>query len=455
MRALRLAQVCLLLFVTFLLPRPLTAQSIYGQISGRVKAITGTPISAAVVNVTSVQTGANARATSDSDGYFTIGNLTPDLYQIDVQADGFQHVRDTTQVSADSTTTVNSALPPGDGPTVVAQSANASGTVLKLDRTDVSVHIDSRAIEDLPLLDRNLTYLQLLVPGASPGRLFIPPNQDPQNGQPVNVNGQHFSGTAFQLDGTETRDPLEGVAVINPTLDSVGEMKVTTQGYAAEFGQATAGVVTVQTRGGSNAWHGDGFGFRRTGFGQADDPFSPGGVPPTKYIIFGGSVGGPIIKNKLFLFGDYQGIRSSLGTNRLLSVPPLSVLTSCVGPNGDVVAHPNCDLSAYTPYISGTLVDPYHQQFSFPVYGQLVPCNQIPNAPNAAVSNVTSQAVSLLGLLPAPNNIPTDPNCAPAAGAEAVCNNYVASGQEVFSGEQFDIRTDYNASSRLPSLRPL
>ena len=441
MKALRLAQVCLLLFVTFLLPRPLTAQSIYGQISGRLTAITGTPISAAVVSVTSVQTGANARATSDSDGYFTISNLTPDVYQVDVQAGGFKRVGGITQVSADSTTALNSALPPGDGPTVLTQSP---GGILKLDRTDVSVHFDSQTIEDVPLLDRNLTHLQLLVPGASPGKLFIPPNQNPQNGQPVNINGQHFSGTAFQLDGTETRDPLEGIVVINPTLDSVGEMKVTTQGYAAEFGEATAGVVTIQTKGGSNIWHGDAFGFRRTGFGQADDPFSPGGVPPTKYNIFGGSFGGPIIGHKLFIFSDYQGTRSSQGANLLLSVPSQNVRSTCLGQG----ASGFCDLSDYRKFI--TCLDPTTQtQCLTDSEGNYFNGYQIPNSGGVYIDDhVSNQSVAVLALVPQPNQLPTNPDCGTTL-ADSVCNNYLATGQEVFHGDQVDIRTDYDARSSL------
>jgi len=399
--------------------------------------------------VTAAQTGARARTKTDAGGYFTISNLTPDLYEIDVEADGFKRVQGTVAVSADSTATVNSTLQAGD-PRSASATTPASSSALKLDRTDVSTLFDSQSVADLPLLDRNVTNLQLLVPGATRGQLSIPSNQNPQNGQPVNINGQHFSGSAFQLDGTENRDPLEGIAVINPTLDSVGEMKVTTQGYNAEFGQATAGVVTIQTRGGSNAWHGDGFGFRRTGFGESQDPFAPPGIPPSKYNIFGGSIGGPIAKNKLFVFGDYQGTRSSQGTSLLLSVPPASVQKTCLGPAGSGTQM-YCDLSDYSSILGGaTLHD--NEGNPFPTINKAP--NQIPNSPKNAVKGdpdgfVSSQAAALLALFPAPTpNLPTNPNCVGSMG-DALCDNYLASGQEVFSADQFDIRTDYNASSRL------
>jgi Carboxypeptidase regulatory-like domain/TonB dependent receptor len=441
LRRARFVSAVFLLVAPFFTTRPLAAQSVYGMVWGRLTAVAGTPVSGALVTVTAAQTEARNKAWTDAGGYFTISNLTPDLYQVEVQADGFKRVQGTVAVSADSTATVNSTLQPGD-PNVGAASTAASASALKLDRTDVSTQFDLRSVEDLPLLDLNVTRLQLLVPGAAAGKLFIPSSENPQNGTPVNVNGQHFSGSAFQLDGTESRDPLEGIVVINPTLDSVGEMKITTQGYNAEFGQSTAGVVTIQTRTGSNAWHGDGFGFRRTGFGQTQDPFSPPGIAPTKYNIFGGSIGGPIARNRLFVFGDYQGTRSSQGTNLLLSVPSQNVLNTCLGATKGAPA--NCDLSDYSKFIAGTLTDNEGNPF---------PGNQIPNFPNKVSPDhfVSNQAAAVLALLAShpPNHLPTDSTCAVSNLANSVCNNYLVSGQNVFSADQFDVRSDYYASSRL------
>ena len=444
------------LFASCFMARPLAAQSVYGVVWGRLTAATGTPVSLAEVTVTSVQTGAGARTKTDAGGYFTISNLTPDLYQIDVVAEGFKRVHGTVLVSVDATATVDATLQAGD-PTALAAPTAASGSVLQLDRTDVSTQFDSISVGELPLLDQNLTELQLLVPGASLGKLFIPAEQNPQNGQPTNINGQHFSGTAFQLDGTENRDALEGTIVINPSLDSVAELKVTTQGYNAEFGEATAGVVTVQTKSGSNSWHGDGFGFRRTGFGQSENPFDPAGVPPSKHNIFGASFGGPIAKNKLFFFSDYQGIRSSQGSNLLLNVPPQSVRNTCLGPAGSSMEQ-YCDLSDYSTILGGaTLTDQEGTSFltiTTPT-NQKLP-NQIPNSSTNKLNNnndpdgyVSSQAAALIKLFPEPNpNLPIDSSCIGSYG-DALCNNYLVSGQELFSADEFDVRTDYNASSRL------
>ena len=143
------------------------------------------------------------------------------------------------------------------------------------------------------------------------------------------VNGQHFSGTSYQLDGTDNRDPILGIIVINPTLESIGETKITSQNYDAEFGQAAAGVVSVQTKSGANTFHGSAFEFYQSDAFQSRNPFTQAQrnaltgkfLPDTKKNQFGGSLGGPIVENKLFFFGDYQGTRNNDGGSRLLTVP--------------------------------------------------------------------------------------------------------------------------------------
>ena len=427
--SLRIIRLLLALALTFL-ASPLNAQSVYGQVWGHLISASGAPVPGAAVSLISVATGVRVATKSDARGNITISNLAADLYQIEVRADGYKTVQGIIAVNADSIAKIDASLEAGD-PNTFSQKSEAGVSVLKLDRTDVATLFDARALSNLPILDRNLTVFQLLVPSASKGQLFIP-KQNPQGGVPVNLNGQHFSGSSFQLDGTESRDPLEGIVVINQTLGSVQEMKVTTQGYNAEFGQATAGVVTLQTRSGSNTWHGETFGYRRTGWGESVNPFAPAGVPPSKHGMFGGSLGGPIVKNKLFVFGDYEGTRVSQGANVLVNVPSENVLRTCLGSAGAVDSF--CDLSEYSSFIFGTLHDDNQHG------GNPFPGNQIPNA------RVSDQAVALLALLPPSNFTSPDPRC---GGGATVCDNYLASGAEIFTADRFDVRSDYNSSSAL------
>jgi hypothetical protein len=235
------------------------------------------------------------------------------------------------RVYADQAVRVDAQLQVGGAQETVNVSAEEI-PIVKTDRADVATTFSQIEVEHLPLLDRNFTSLELLTPGAIKLPWQHAQAENPQGGIQIMVNGQHFSGTSYQLDGTDNRDPLLGLIVINPTLESVTQAKVTTQNYDAEFGQALAGVVTVQTKSGTNNFHGRAFEFRRTGWGQARNPFTQPPdrpLPPIKWNQFGGSIGGPIVSKRLFFFSDYQGTRRSNGTSLRLNVPTALARSTC------------------------------------------------------------------------------------------------------------------------------
>ena len=130
-------------------------------------------------------------------------------------------------------------------------------------------------MQDLPTYNRNFTDFVLLSPGTQKLTGWShAATENPQGSQQTFVNGQHFSGTNYELDGTDNQDPILGIIVINPNLDAVTEAKVALQQYDAEMGKAVAGYVTAQTKSGSNDFHGSAFWFRRTDANQARDPFT-------------------------------------------------------------------------------------------------------------------------------------------------------------------------------------
>src|SRR5260221_2014360 len=193
------------------------------------------------------------------------------------------------------------------------------------------------------------------------------------------VNGQTFSGTGWQLDGTDNRDVILGIVVVNSTLESIGESKITSQNYDAEFGQAVAGVVSVQTKSGTNAFHGSAFEFAQRDRFQARNPFNQPEstpLPKTKKDQFGAALGGPIQKNKWFFFGDYQGSRNTVGGSKLLTVP--------------TAAARNGDLSAYGTNIFDPLTGNPANRTQFP--GNVIPANRL-----------SPQSQAILRLLPLPN----------------------------------------------------
>src|SRR5947209_5216110 len=292
------------------------AQAVYGSILGTVTDQQGSAVAGAKVTVTSIAKGTIDETTTNADGNYTVSHLIPDVYNVHIEATGFKSYDvKGIQVSADTAAKVDGKMDVGS----ISQSIEVTGEIpqLKTDRSDVSITFNEKYATQLPLLNRNFTNFELLSPGTQ--KLVgwsHAATENPQGGQQIFVNGQHFSGTAFELDGTDNQDPILGIIVVNPNLDAIGETKIALQDYDAESGKATAGVVKVQTKSGSNDYHGSGFYFYRGSDQQARDPFAnkPGvSLPPPTWKQYGGSVGGPIIKNKLFFLGDYQGTKQQQG----------------------------------------------------------------------------------------------------------------------------------------------
>jgi Carboxypeptidase regulatory-like domain/TonB dependent receptor len=413
-----LVLVLVILSVCALAPAPACAQAVYGSIFGTITDQSGAAVVGAKLKVTSVQKQIRFATTSNRAGNYSLTHLIPDLYDVRSEAPGFKIVESTSiPVYADQATRLDVHLQVGGTEEKVTVSAEDI-PLMKTDRSDVATTFGEKEVKSLPLFNRNFTSLELLTPGTSQFGWQHASAENPQGGIQIMVNGQHFSGTSFQLDGTDNRDPVLGIIVINPTLESVTQTKVTTQNYDAEFGQALAGVVTVQTKSGTNDFHGSAFEFRRTGWGQARNPFTQPPdlpLPATKWNQFGGSLGGPLIKNRLFFFGDYQGTRRSNGVSARLNVPTALVRSTCLEP-----AVPLCDLSEYPELIFD------------PASGNQFTNNQLPR------DRISSQAVNLLKLLPGPN-----------VSEAGISQNFITSGTEQFDDDDFNIRIDHNASEKL------
>src|SRR3989441_6872898 len=277
-----------------------SAQAIYGSVFGTVTDPQGHAIAGARVTVTSVAKGLSTETTTNESGNYTVTHLIPDAYRVKFEAAGFKSYDvPSVQVSADAAVRLDPQLQVG----AVTQSVEVTSEVpqLKTDRADVAIEFNEKYVENLPILNRNFTNFELLSPGTQ--KLVgwsHAATENPQGGQQIFVNGQHFSGTAFELDGTDNQDPILGIIVVNPNLDAIQESKIALQNYDAEFGKAVAGVVTVQTKSGTYEIHGSGFWFRRSDAQQARDPFTqykPDAVtgrllPTARWNQFGGSVGG-------------------------------------------------------------------------------------------------------------------------------------------------------------------
>jgi len=297
----------------------LLAQSV-SQISGTVKDASGLGIPGAEVTVTQTDTGVTRTAQSDANGIFSLPSLPLGPYRMEVKKEGFStYVQSGIVLQVDTAPTIDPVMRVG----AVSESVQveASAAMVETHSTGVGQVVNSQQVLEMPLNGREITQLITLAGAAntvqygygqapSSGNLISSKNYP--NEALVSVAGGMLNGTTYLLDGGTHNDVFNNLNLPLPFPDAVQEFKVETSALPAEYGQHSAGAVNVVSRSGSNEFHGDAFEFVRNGDFNARDFFAPVG-DNLKRNQFGGTVGGPIKKNKLFFFLGYQGtlIRSA------------------------------------------------------------------------------------------------------------------------------------------------
>lgn len=399
-------------------------QAVYGGIVGTVMDAQGAAVPQARVTITDVGKGVSTVTQTNESGNYNQGHLIVGVYEVKVEASGFQtFIQKNVSVSVDSTTQVNANLTVGNVGEVV--NVNAEAPLLKTEKADISDTVTTKAVQELPVLGRDMSKIYFLVPGVQASGTTAASEQ-PHDIYRPNIGGQYWGGISFQLDGTDNRDSVLGEPIITPNFDAVSELKITTTAYDAEFGQASQAIISAQTKSGSNQLHGSAFWYRRDQHGAARDPFAQARplagttntfIPPTLWNQFGGSLGLPIQKDKTFVFMDYQGSRQKNGGSLLTRVPTQAER------NGDLSG---LGVNVYDP-CNGTdcNINPANRtQFA----GNVIPTNRI-----------SPQAANLLKLLPLPN----------VSGVSGATPNYAASGTGILQSDAFDVRVDRYETQKL------
>jgi hypothetical protein len=433
------------------------AQAVFGQILGTVTDPTGAAIPNATITVTDVAKGTSVSITSNAAGEFTVQHLIPDSYDVKVSATGFKgYETKGLQVYADSSPNITAVLGVGTSDQVVEVNADTVPQ-LKTDRADVATTYSAQELTELPIPDHNFTNLQLLLPGAVQLGWAHAASENPQGSKQIQIDGQAFGGVNYTLDGTDNQDAILGIIVINPNSESMSEAKIATQNFDAEFGKAVASVQTVQTKSGTNKFHGSLFDNRESNANLARDPFTgwnsstnkPVPYPSGLKNQFGGSIGGPIIKDRVFFFADYQGVRQKVGSTGTGSVPSLLALDSCTGTTNASNGQPGCDFSDYINAANvGAGNVPTGQPATFQIYnnntggGAAFPGNIIP------LSLVSPQAQNLFKLLLA-NKFTPNRNTGVANNFNGLYNNYSGTGTGAFNSNQWDVRGDATLSQKI------
>jgi Carboxypeptidase regulatory-like domain len=332
---------------------PSFGQATTGQIVGRVTDPTGAVIRGAVITVTDEEKGVSFRGESDQTGNYTVLSVPPGIYSVTATAPGFGDAKFTHAVlEIDQQMALNFKLKVGDVSASVE--VTEAPAVLQTQTAEVGTAISGDAIVDLPLNGRNFYALTLLVPGVTTVGGSI-------NSFALSVSGQREFANSIQLDGIESTTNRTQDVTVSPNVDSVEEFKVITASYNAEFGNAAGGVIAVQTKAGTNQVHGDAFEFFRPNFLTAKEDLpgvnTPQPAPVLKQHNFGGTVGGPILHDRAFFFGAYEGMRQKNAYAYVYSTVPFGLIN--FAQNGDV------DFSG--------LVDPYSGNPGGPPAGTVDP----------------------------------------------------------------------------------
>jgi hypothetical protein len=432
-----------------------SAQSVYGSVFGTVSDKSGAVIPNALVTVTDEAKGTVVTVTSNGAGDYSVPHLIPDVYDLKVVAKGFKPFETKgITVQADTAPRIDPTLDVGSDTGTTVEVNAESVPLLKTEKADVSTVFDQQQVSSLPIGDQNFTGLQLLLPGAQILGWSHASDENPQGSKQIQVDGQAFGGTAFELDGTDNQDPILGIIVINPSTDAVTETKITTQNFDAELGKAVSAVVTAQTRSGTNQFHGSAYDWRTGNANLARDPYSqpptsitrpegiPNSIPPGLKNRFGGSIGGPIWRDKAFFFGNYEGQRQKVGVSNNDTVPTAQMVSTCLGLTTGPEGIPGCDFSDYAAiyYAQGKSSSPQliHNNTGNPAYDAAFAVNVVP------IALVSPQAQALLTIMK-----PYTPNNITSAPLSPLETNYIASGTGLFNSDQWAERGDWTINEKM------
>jgi len=382
------------------------AQTIRGTITGTVTDSTGAAVASATVTVTNAATGISASTQTTREGTYTFPLLPPGTYQATIEETGFKkYVHGNVVVQIAQTTRLDIALQVGEMTEevhVVGEAPLVRSTTAELGQV-----IGMKQIQSLPLNGRFFEQLVTLTPGAMP---IYSRGDSAENAAAAgarvtihqSVNGMPWSGNNYLLDGVANNEPQNAFINITPPLEAIEEFKVQTNNPTAEFGVFGGAAVNLTIRSGTNQFHGSGFEYLRDDSMNTRTFFAPTKAPYNSNQ-FGGTFGGPIMQNRAFFFGDYQGLRLDQGRTQILTVPTALMRQGI-----------------FTE-IADQIYDPLTGQ---PFSGNVIPANRI-NAIAAKVANIW-----------------------PVANRPGLADNYVENNaikQDVNAG---DFRLDYKLNDR-------
>ena len=332
---------------------PVSAQLTTADIAGSVTDATGAVVPNAKVTLTDLNTHTVRTASTNSAGDYTFTFLQPGHYSVAVDSTGFSSYKVADiAVNGGDHARADARLQAGQATQTVEVSSQTP--LLQADTANVSTTIPEEAVQDLPTSQRNLTQLVILTPGANEAATIdgLNSGQRPDDRRltsSFSINGADSELNNNQIDGTDNNERIIGTIGVKPLLDAIEEVTVQTNDYTPETGRSAGGVVSVITKRGSNQFHGSAYEFLQNDYFNAKNPFAAAGpAPEQRQNDFGGSVGGPIFRDKTFFFGGVEWFRLVQGAQ----VPSKTIV-----PTAAQEQNPAAVVAA-DPYTAGLPLDP-------------------------------------------------------------------------------------------------
>ena len=446
----RLVILTLVASVTLMTGPGLRAQTDTGRIEGAVLDSTGAAIPGATITLTNTDTSKVTTATSGSAGDFSFNALQRGHYTAQIQASGFQSETQEITLEVSQTQALNFKLNPGSAATTIT--VTDAAPIVNTADASTGATIQGRQITELPLNGRNFTQLALLVPGVTRGAYGSDASGQNGNaetyrysetgGAALSVNGIRAQANNFELDGVDNNDGLVNTIVFFPPVEATQEFRVSTSVAEPEFGKAGGAIVQSSIKSGTNNIHGSAFFFDRDQIFDANpNYFHKAPAPSFHRTQFGGTLGGPIWRDHVFLFGDYQGLRLKQPNGNSFQTVPTQLMRT-----GDFSELENPALTGGTdlttlPYGQGNGAG--YTNCVFPAgyvkpFGAIYdPTTCAPFQNNAIPSSrANTAALNYFNAFPLPNVQGT------------VTNNYFTNPAQIERFDDFDVRLDANISSK-------
>lgn len=389
------------------------AQAITGSLLGTITDSSGAVASGASVTITETRTNLSNTTTTNADGNYVFANVKDGVYRVEAALKGFKKVvRESVIVDVNTTVRVDLAMQVGEVSETVTIEAT-SAPILQTDRADTGRLLETKQVAELPLgFGRNFQGLLVTVPGAT--RPTRPHSEffNPQDSLFSNVNGQARMSNNFMIEGVDNNHKTGLLTVLIPAADAIETVSVSTSNFDAELGRAGGAVSSVTIKSGTNDIHGSAWFFGNNENTRAREYFT-GNRAPTRYRQLGFAVGGPILKNKLFYFGDYQYTNDKLGKVNRAVIPIAEWRTGNFSNFAVPIFDPatgNADGTGRTQFANNTI----------------------------PLSRISPIAQKLLAFLPVPN----------VAGAALGTPNYVVNTVRARTTHQFDTKINYSLNDK-------